>query len=60
MDKRVIEMEMKPNKALFDVQAVNPRYRGAWMSDVALALVRPRNRKVAAMLEARRNEGEDG
>ena len=25
----------------FNVQAVNPRYKGAWMSDVALALVRP-------------------
>lgn len=45
-----------PGARPFDVQAVNPRYRGAWMSDVALALVRPRNPKVAAIIEARRKE----
>lgn len=40
----------------FDVKAVNPRYKGAWMSDVARALIRPTNQKVAAVIEARREE----
>ena len=43
----------------FDVPAVNPRYGTAWMSDVALALMRPKDSKVAAIIEARRDELED-
>lgn len=43
----------------FDVQATNPYYGGAWMSDVALALVRPTNPKVVALIEARREGSED-
>ncbi|WP_420462918.1 hypothetical protein [Candidatus Palauibacter sp.] len=43
----------------FDVEAVNPRYGSARMSDVALALMRPQNPKVAAIIEARRDELED-
>ena len=45
--------------AAFDVQAVNPRHKGAMMSDVALALLCPKNPKVVAMIEARRDEFED-
>ena len=43
----------------FDAEAVNPRYGTARMSDVALALMRPKNEKVAAIIEARRDELED-
>ena len=43
----------------FDAEAVNPRYGTARMSDVALALMRPQNPKVAAIIEARRDELED-
>lgn len=43
----------------FDVPAANPRYGTAWMSDVALALMRPKDPKVAAIIEARRDELED-
>ena len=40
----------------FNVRAVNSRYGTAKMSDVALALMRPRDPKVAAIIEARRDE----
>ena len=54
--KKQQEMDGGPGVAEpFDVQAANPRYKGAWMSDVALALVRPRNPKVAAIIEPRRD-----
>lgn len=35
----------------FDVQATNPRYRNAKMSDVARVLLRPRNPAARAALE---------
>ena len=47
------------DEEMFDVEAVNPRYGTARMSDVALALMRPQNPKVAAIIEARRDELED-
>lgn len=34
----------------FDAEAVNPRYKGAKMSDVARALTRPRNPQARAAL----------
>ena len=34
----------------FDMKAVNPRYKGAMMSDVARALTRPRNLKARETL----------
>ena len=34
-----------------DVRAVNPRYQGAKMSDVARALMRPKDPKVQKVLE---------
>ena len=34
-----------------DVRAVNPRYKGAKMSDVARALMRPKDPKVRRALE---------
>ena len=40
----------------FDVEAINPRYGTARMSDVALAVMRPQDPKVAAIIEARRDE----
>ena len=57
MDQDLKKDQKTPTEP-FDVQAVNPRYRGAWMSDFALALVRPRDPKVAAIIEARRDEPE--
>ncbi|MDE0260281.1 MAG: hypothetical protein OXR82_18085 [Gammaproteobacteria bacterium] len=51
--------EAQQSNEPFDVQAVNPRYKGAWMSDVALALMRPKNAKVAAIIEARRDDREE-
>lgn len=48
-------MEEEP----FDVPAVNPRYGTAGMSDVALALMRPKDPKVTTIIEARRDELED-
>lgn len=38
----------------FDVQATNPRYRGAMMSDVVRALFRPLDPKVRERIAARR------
>jgi len=35
----------------FDVQATNPRYKGAKMSDVARVLLRPRNPAARTALE---------
>lgn len=55
MNKNKTKLDEEP----FDVQAVNPRYRGAWMSDVARALMRPKDPKVAAIIEARRDEIQD-
>ena len=43
-----------------DVRAVNPRYKGAKMSDVARALMRPKNPKVREALEHQRSEKEAG
>jgi len=57
--KKTIEVKTQPDEEPFDVQAVNPRYKGAWMSDVVRALVRPTDPKVAAIIEARRSELED-
>ena len=37
-----------------DIRAVNPRYKGAKMSDVARALMRPKDPKVRKALEKRR------
>ena len=37
-----------------DMRAVNPRYKGAKMSDVARALMRPKDPKVHKALEKRR------
>ena len=37
-----------------DVRAVNPRYKGAKLSDVARALMRPKDPKVHKALEKRR------
>ena len=37
-----------------DVRAVNPRYKGAKLSDVAQALMRPKDAKVRKALEERR------
>ena len=54
-----IKLTMKQEEEPFDVQAVNPRYKGTWMSDIALALMRPKDPKVAAIIEARRDELED-
>jgi len=51
--------ELVSDEEPFDLQAVNPRYKGAWMSDVALALMRPKNPKVAAIIGARRDQMED-
>ena len=47
------EMNKKTQKVQerFDVQAVNPRYKGAWMSDVARALLMPRNSEASATLK---------
>ena len=36
-----------------DVRAVNPRYKAAKMSDVARALMRPKDPKVRKILERR-------
>ena len=36
-----------------DVQSVNPRYKGAKMSDMARALMRPQDPKVREILERR-------
>lgn len=45
-------------RKLLDVQSVNPRYRGAKMSDVARPLMRPKDPKVLAALERlRRRKG---
>ena len=52
MDGALGDQEPEP----FDVHAVNPRYGTARMSDVALALMRPQNPKVAAIIEDRRDE----
>ena len=57
--ERKTKVRAQPDEEPFDVQAVNPRYKGAWMSDVALALMRPKDPKVAAIIEARRDELED-
>ena len=54
-DDRLVR-ERGENVEPFDVRAVNPRYGTAKMSDVALALMRPRDPKVAAIIEARRDE----
>ena len=37
-----------------DVRAVNPRYKGAKMSDVARALMRPKDPKVREALKQRK------
>lgn len=58
MKERKVEFRPKTEEP-FDVPAVNPRYGTAWMSDVALALMRPKDPKVAAIIEARRDELED-
>ena len=36
-----------------DTRAVNPRYKGAKMSDIARALMRPKDPKVREILEHR-------
>ena len=57
--RRKVKFRLKEEQEPFDVEAVNPRYGTARMSDVALALMRPQNPKVAAIIEARRDELED-
>lgn len=47
-------MTEKPEKP-FDVQAINPRYRGAMMSDVVRALFRPVDPKVRERIASRRS-----
>lgn len=42
---------MSKKRKPFDVRAVNPRYRNAKMSDVARALMRPKDPKVRRVLE---------
>lgn len=47
----------------FDVEAVNPRYGTAKMSDVARALLRPKNpaaRKALEKLQAKAEKAEGG
>ncbi len=44
MEKRKVKFRLKEEREPFDVQAVNPRYGTARMSDVALALMRPKDR----------------
>lgn len=44
------------DKKPFDVQSVNPRYGTAKMSDVARALLRPKDPKVRAALEKAQQE----
>ena len=39
-----------------DVRAVNPRYKGAKLSDVARALMRPKDPKVREIPERQRTE----
>ena len=39
-----------------DAWAVNPRYKGAKMSDVARALMRPKDPKIREALERKRTE----
>lgn len=51
--------ELASDEQPFNVQAVDPRYEGAWMSDVALALMRPKGPKAAPIVEARRDEMKD-
>ena len=41
-----------------DVWAVNPGYKGAKISDVARALMRPKDPKVREAIERKRNEKE--
>ena len=43
-----------------DVWAVNPGYKGAKISDVARALMRPKDPKVREALEHQRSEKEAG
>ena len=57
--QKKVKLRAKVEEDPFDVQAVNPRYGTARMSDMALALMRPQNPKVAAIIEARRDELED-
>ena len=40
---------------VLDVRSVNQRYKGAKMSDVARALMRPKDPKVRKVLEDRRS-----
>ena len=57
MDTRKVKLTLKKEEGPFDVPAaVNPRYGTAWVSDVARALMRPKDPKVAAIIEARRDE----
>ena len=41
-----------------DVWAVNPRYKGAKISDVARALMRQKDPKIREAIERKRNEKE--
>lgn len=41
---------MSKERKPFDVEAVNPRYRGAKLSDMARALLRPANPEARAAL----------
>ena len=43
-----------------DVRSVNPRYKGAKMSDMARALMRPQDPKVREAIEHQRSEKEAG
>lgn len=45
------ENQIKTSAQPFDVKAINPRYRGAKLSDAARALLRPRNPAARAALE---------
>lgn len=39
-----------------DIRAVNPRYKGAKLSDVARALMRPKDPKIREAIERKRNK----
>ena len=42
---------MSEKRKPFDVRAVNPRYQNAKMSDVARAVMRPKDPKVRGVIE---------
>ena len=45
------ETKKRPSSPPFDVQSVNPRYRGAKMSEVVRVLLRPKNAAARATMD---------